>query len=111
MFSWSGRSRKGLNLQSVWFKKHPDWSAQDDVIVSVGLYRILARTRAQNLDLMIRMEHTVHCSASQNQIRERVQATEQNIPEHHVKQNHHQPNHRIKNKTSKNQNGKKKRGL
>lgn len=30
--------------------------------------------------------HTIHCSASQFWIREMVQATDQNIPQHHVKQ-------------------------
>jgi len=35
---------------------------------------------------MIKMERPKHCSAPQNGIRERVQATDQNIPENHVKQ-------------------------
>lgn len=61
---------------------------------------MLISSRAQYLDLMIKMAHTEHCSASQNGIRECAQATDQNIPKHSVKQgfkqNHHQLNHRIK---------------
>lgn len=63
----------------------------------------LKTTEAQYLELLIKMSHTVHCSSSQNRIRESVQATDQNIPKHHIKQKsntiYHKLNHRIKTKT------------